>query len=213
MHADGFENLADHVVVAEGRLPEAAEPGIIEVAIGAEAALATGVTVGDELLLHQEFDNCERDVPPAGFPPPPPDHPGKRVMRFPQAGLRACASALAIVLALGVTISDASAQGDLEKTPWATGMVYPVGDPQNFQLPAPGEERGFAISRGLRGGRDRHEGVDLSNRERGGTVRAVAPGLVVCTRTSHGGGWGNMVVLAHRLPGGEGLCHLGAAPR
>ncbi len=34
-------------------------------------------------------------------------------------------------------------------------------------------------------------------------MRAVAPGLVVTTRTGWAGGWGNMVVLAHRLPGGD----------
>ncbi len=129
-------------------------------------------------------------------------------MRVPQARPLAWAPAMFVAALLAVPASMVRAQGDLEKTPWATGMVYPVGDPKNFQLPAPGEERGFAISRGLKGGRDRHEGVDLSNRSRGGEVRAIAPGLVVCTRTKHSGGWGNMVVLAHRLPGGEVLFSL-----
>jgi murein DD-endopeptidase MepM/ murein hydrolase activator NlpD len=129
-------------------------------------------------------------------------------MRFPQARRRPWTPALLLAAVLGLVGSSAQAQGDLEKTPWATGMVYPVGDPQDFQRPAPGEERGFSISRGVRGGRDRHEGVDLSNRGQGGQVRAIAPGLVVCTRTDHGSGWGNMVVLAHRLPGGEVLFSL-----
>lgn len=83
-------------------------------------------------------------------------------------------------------------------------MVYPVGDPLDFQRPAPGEIQGFSLSRGVRErGRRPHEGLDLTNRASGGEVRAVAPGLVVTTRTGWGGGWGNMVVLAHRLPGGD----------
>ncbi len=88
-------------------------------------------------------------------------------------------------------------------------MIYPVGDPLDFQQPAPGEVRGFQLSRGVKlRRRDRHEGLDLANRGQGGQVRAVAPGLVVCTRTGHSGGWGNMVVLAHRLPGGDLLFSL-----
>jgi len=104
---------------------------------------------------------------------------------------------------LGALASGAIAQGELERTPWATTMVSPVGDPLDFQRPAPGENEGFALSRGLRARGDRHEGLDLSNRAAGGEVRAVAPGLVVTTRTGWAGGWGNMVVLAHRLPGGD----------
>jgi hypothetical protein len=129
-------------------------------------------------------------------------------MRFPQAGRRSWTPAFVLALALVAAAPSAWAQGELDKTPWATGMVYPVGDPKDFQQPAPGESKGFSISRGLKYGRHRHEGVDLSNREKGGEVRAIAPGLVVCTRTKHSGGWGNMVVLAHRLPGGEVLFSL-----
>ena len=129
-------------------------------------------------------------------------------MRFPQAGLRSWTPALLFVVAIVGAASSAWAQSDLDKTPWATGMVYPVGDPKDFQRPAPGEENGYSISRGLKGGRHRHEGVDLANRTKGGEIRAIAPGLVVCTRTTHSGGWGNMVVLAHRLPGGEVLFSL-----
>jgi len=103
----------------------------------------------------------------------------------------------------------ALAQGDLEKTPWATTMVYPVGDPQDFGKPGPGDHNGFVLSRGLVAGnkRHRHEGLDLANHVSGGEIRAVAPGLVVCTR-SHSNGWGNMVVLAHRMPGGDILFSL-----
>jgi hypothetical protein len=121
----------------------------------------------------------------------------------------------ALVLAcavLGVATwgSRALAQGDLEKTPWATSMVYPVGDPNDFGKPAPGDQNGFSLSRGVSaGGRhhERHDGLDLANHETGSEVRAVAPGLVVCTR-SHSHGWGNMLVLAHRLPGGDVLFSL-----
>ena len=112
---------------------------------------------------------------------------------------------LAAAVALGAGSSRANAQGDLEQTPWATTMVYPVGDPLDYQRPAPGDLAGFSLSRGVNLGRrgDRHEGLDLANRSQGAEVRAVAPGLVICTRKDYGSGWGNMVVLAHRLPGGD----------
>jgi hypothetical protein len=118
---------------------------------------------------------------------------------------------VSLVLAASAFVAgagDVRAQGELEKTPWATTMVYPVGDPLDFQRPAPGENKGFALSRGLKARGDKHEGLDLTNRAAGGEVRAVAPGLVVTTRTGWGGGWGNMVVLAHRLPGGDLLFSL-----
>src|SRR5262245_3588558 len=111
-------------------------------------------------------------------------------------------------LLLGVGVADVQAQGELEKTPWATTMVYPVGDPLDFGRPAPGEVNGFNLSRGIQTRGDRHEGLDLSNRSSGGEVRAIAPGLVVTTRTGWSGGWGNMVVLAHRMPGGDLLFSL-----
>ena len=106
--------------------------------------------------------------------------------------------------------TSARAQGDLEKTPWATTMVYPVGDPLDYQRPAPGDVNGFSLMRGVNLGRrgDHHEGVDLANHYQGAEVRAIAPGLVVCTRTDRRSGWGNMVVLAHRLPGGDVLFSL-----
>ncbi len=110
--------------------------------------------------------------------------------------------------ALAGCAANARAQGELERTPWATTMVSPVGDPLDFQRPAPGETSGFALLRGLQSKGDRHEGLDLSNRSAGGEIRAVAPGLVVTTRTGWSGGWGNMVVLAHRLPGGDLLFSL-----
>ena len=121
--------------------------------------------------------------------------------------IRALAFALAAML---LTAGAAFSQSELEKTPWATTMVYPVGDPLDYQRPAPGDVNGFSLSRGVNLGRrgDRHEGLDLANRTTGAEVRAVAPGIVVCTRKDYGSGWGNMVVLAHRLPGGDILFSL-----
>lgn len=138
-----------------------------------------------------------------------PDRKGPPAMSRPVSiGLRLAAVAAVPLAALLLGVSIACAQGELEQTPWATTMIYPVGDPLDFQQPAPGETQGFALSRGLRARGDRHEGLDLSNRSAGGQVRAVAPGLVVTTRTGWAGGWGNMVVLAHRLPGGDLLFSL-----
>ncbi len=123
-----------------------------------------------------------------------------RLLSIPHLSHSLLVTALALLLAPAEIVH---AQGELERTPWATTMVSPVGDPLDFQRPAPGETSGFALSRGLRSRGDRHEGLDLSNRASGGEVRAVASGLVVTTRTGWAGGWGNMVVLAHRLPGGD----------
>jgi hypothetical protein len=120
--------------------------------------------------------------------------------------IRACALALCLIGAADF----AYAEAELDRTPWATTMVYPVGDPLDYQQPAPGDANGFSLIRGvnLRRRGDRHEGLDLANRAQGAEVRAVAPGLVVCTRKDYGSGWGNMVVLAHRLPGGDVLFSL-----
>ena len=77
----GFEELADHVVIVEGRLPERANSGVIEVAMSPDAARAGSLAVGDSIVLHQEFDNCEREIPGDGIPPPPPPCPiTERVM-------------------------------------------------------------------------------------------------------------------------------------
>lgn len=130
-------------------------------------------------------------------------------MNGPRTALMALLVPAVAALGLAIFALPALAQGDLERTPWATTMIYPVGDPLDYEQPAPGEARGFQLARGLRlSRRGRHEGLDLGNQRQGSEVRAVAPGLVVCTRTGHGGGWGNMVVLAHRLPGGDVLFSL-----
>ncbi len=130
-------------------------------------------------------------------------------MNRPRIGFLTLILAALVVTGVFAPSGTASAQGEIEKTPWATTMIYPVGDPLDFQRPGPGELRGFQLSRGVKlHRRGRHEGLDLANKGQGSQVRAVAPGLVVCTRTGHAGGWGNMVVLAHRLPGGDVLFSL-----
>lgn len=98
-----------------------------------------------------------------------------------------------------------------EEVPTAYGFVFPVGGETSFQEPDENGGPGFRLVRGFNpGGRggDKHMGVDLSNRKQGSQVRAIADGIVamVCDRTAGDPmhtGWGNMVVLAHKLPGGE----------
>lgn len=85
--------------------------------------------------------------------------------------------------------------------PVADHFVSPVGDPADFSQPAPGESHGYAITRGVQRSRDRHLGLDLSNRSQGGEVRAPADGVVIESRRY--GGWGQLLVIAHRLSSGE----------
>src|SRR5262245_65028737 len=85
--------------------------------------------------------------------------------------------------------------------PLAEQFVSPVGDPSDFALPAPGEDHGYVLTRGVQRKHDRHLGLDLSNRARGGEVRAPADGVVIESRRY--GGWGQLVVIAHRLASGE----------
>jgi murein DD-endopeptidase MepM/ murein hydrolase activator NlpD len=97
------------------------------------------------------------------------------------------------------------------ETPVAYGFLFPVGGETEFSAPDANGDPGFRLVRGFTpyaGGRDKHMGLDLSNRKQGSTVRALADGIVamVCDRTAGDPmhtGWGNMVVLAHKLPGGE----------
>jgi len=85
--------------------------------------------------------------------------------------------------------------------PLAEQFVSPVGDPSDFALPAPGEDRGYIITRGIQRKHDRHLGLDLSNREKGGEVRAPADGVVI--ESKRYAGWGQLVVIAHRLATGD----------
>jgi hypothetical protein len=94
----------------------------------------------------------------------------------------------------------------VEPFPVVDQFLWPVGDPFDYTRPATGEERGFSLIRGLRNGRRRHQGVDLSNQRHSSFVRAPAPGVVL--EAGWHGAWGNLVVIAHRLPGGEMVASL-----
>lgn len=85
--------------------------------------------------------------------------------------------------------------------PLAEQFVSPVGDPSDYALPAPGEDRGYLLTRGVQRKHDRHLGLDLSNREKGGEVRSPADGVVIESRRY--GGWGQLIVIAHRLATGD----------
>jgi hypothetical protein len=85
--------------------------------------------------------------------------------------------------------------------PLAQQFVSPVGDPSDFALPAPGEDRGYTLTRGVQRKHDRHLGLDLSNQEKGGEVRAPADGVVIESRRY--AGWGQLIVIAHRLATGD----------
>jgi len=95
--------------------------------------------------------------------------------------------------------------------PTAYGFVWPVGSEDAYQQPDEDGNPGFRVVRGFVPGArrgDRHMGVDLSNRQSGSLVRAIGDGIVALVSDRSQGnrthtGWGNMVVLAHKLPGGE----------
>jgi murein DD-endopeptidase MepM/ murein hydrolase activator NlpD len=91
--------------------------------------------------------------------------------------------------------------GSLEDIPVVDHFVSPVGDPHDYAVPARGESRGYLVTRGVQRRGNRHLGLDLSNRVSGGEVRAPGDGVVLEARRY--GGWGNLVVIAHRLPGGD----------
>lgn len=58
---EGFER---HVTLEEGRLPVPTGPdGLLEVVMGPRAAAVSRLQVGDEFLLIEEVDNCDRIIP------------------------------------------------------------------------------------------------------------------------------------------------------
>ena len=90
----------------------------------------------------------------------------------------------------------------LARWPVATLWMFPVGAARNASLAVAPGEPGYATTRNV-GGSARHQGADLSNRQPGGDVRAAADGLVVVAGArvpDHG--YGEHVVVAHRLPEG-----------
>lgn len=69
----GYES---HVQVLEGTLPKATAPGEpIEVALNRASATAARLAVGQQLVLAEDFDTCEREIPSEDRPPPPPCTP------------------------------------------------------------------------------------------------------------------------------------------
>jgi murein DD-endopeptidase MepM/ murein hydrolase activator NlpD len=90
--------------------------------------------------------------------------------------------------------------GTLSRWPVSTVWMFPVGDARGVSSAA--GEPAYAATRNV-GGPARHQGADLSNRNEGGEVRAAADGIVVFAGArvpDHG--YGQHVVLAHRLPEG-----------
>src|SRR5436190_6573067 len=83
--------------------------------------------------------------------------------------------------------------------------IYPVGNPRNYKLPdgeaAPGYQLLRSVERDSSGGVT-HAGADLGNRRAGGCVRAAARGLVVRAGDDDPEGYGNTLVLAHRIEQG-----------
>lgn len=83
---------------------------------------------------------------------------------------------------------------------WSGAFRHPVGDPFELGAPGPDGEPGFRVNRNV-GEAGGHQGADLDNRRGGDPVRAAAHGLViVADGTSWNGGYGGLVVIAHRLP-------------
>jgi hypothetical protein len=120
--------------------------------------------------------------------------------------LRALAGALFLVCAFATHAradSDDVPMGPPQPSalPLAQQFVSPVGDPSDFALPAPGEDHGYTLTRGVQRKHDRHLGLDLSNREKGGEVRSPADGVVIESRRY--AGWGQLIVIAHRLATGD----------
>jgi len=90
----------------------------------------------------------------------------------------------------------------LVRWPAASLWRLPVGDSRDLsQQSAPGEAA-YVATRNI-GGSGGHQGADLSNRQSGGDVRAAADGVVVFAgQRAPDHGYGEHVVLAHRLPEG-----------
>jgi len=91
--------------------------------------------------------------------------------------------------------------------PFSGAFYLPVGDARDFSRGEAPDSLGFRLLRGMSPADSEsagHQGVDLGNGRGGGTVRASSGGLVV--RGAADGveqGYGECVVLAHRLAGGR----------
>lgn len=90
----------------------------------------------------------------------------------------------------------------LVRWPAASLWRLPVGDAHDLARPGAPDEPAYVATRNI-GGSGSHQGADLSNRQAGGDVRAAADGVVVFAgRHVPDHGYGEHVVLAHRLPEG-----------
>jgi hypothetical protein len=70
LHA--LEGYEPHVKVVSGRLPEHSAAGApIQVAFSQRAADSAGLKVGQAFTFAEDFDTCERYIPPPEAPPPP----------------------------------------------------------------------------------------------------------------------------------------------
>jgi len=88
---------------------------------------------------------------------------------------------------------------------WCGAWEYPVGDPLAIGSATADGVPGYQVNRniGPPGHAGAHQGADLDNRRGGDPVRAAASGLVIAARDSGwNGGYGNCIVIAHRLPEG-----------
>ncbi len=98
------------------------------------------------------------------------------------------------------------------EAPTTYGFVWPVGDEEQFQGSDQDGDPGFRFIRGFKPSGSRaagkHMGLDLANGKSGSMVRAIGDGIVALVSDRTAGdprhsGWGNLVVLSHKLPGGE----------
>jgi hypothetical protein len=86
---------------------------------------------------------------------------------------------------------------------WSAAWCHPVGDALDYTRPTAGQDRGFALLRGMQREPARHDGADLGDGGAGAPVRAAAHGVIVrILDAGDGNGYGRHVVLAHRLAEG-----------
>lgn len=93
-----------------------------------------------------------------------------------------------------------------EQWAWSGRWRFPVGDPRDYRRAGAAREPAFQLLRGVGDpdeGAVRHQGADLGCGHGGDPVRAAASGLVLAAQRTIGtSGYGQYVVLGHRLPEG-----------
>ena len=83
---------------------------------------------------------------------------------------------------------------------FAQGLVYPIGDVSQSPTINSANSNGYKITQLFHNDAG-HTGVDLSNGAEGGDVHAIGPGTVTISKDDSGG-WGNVVLIRHDIPGG-----------